>query len=368
MQPKALGWDIGGAHVKVALVEDQKITLVEQLSCPLWKGLDELSECIQAVKNICDVDNCQHAVTMTGELVDYFSDREQGVAAIVNEMSDKLRPSKVKFYAGQHNFINAQQAIADFQKIASVNWLASANYTAGKVSDALFIDIGSTTTDIIPIHEHKVSCAGFTDEERLMAKELVYCGVIRTPIFAICKSALIKHKQVPVINEYFSNTADVYRLTNELTEYSDLSDALDGRPKDIRCSAIRLARMFANDAQQSEVDIWCNVAKQVRAAQVQMIKDAARHQCLKNNISLATPIIGAGIGRFLLKDIAQQLGREYIDFEELLDFTTSSDGFGAGDCAPAAAVAYLASFPAASPESSQMSLQEYSKTSEGRCS
>jgi probable H4MPT-linked C1 transfer pathway protein len=345
--PKILGWDIGGAHVKVALASGQTVSQIQQLSCPLWKGLDELSNCIHTVSDLFDINECEHAVTMTGELVDHFPDRKQGVLGIVNEMSNILQTSKVKYYAGKEGFIDTQQALANYQKVASANWLASAHYTADKVANALFIDIGSTTTDIVAIHEHQAVYSGFTDEERLVAKELVYCGVVRTPIFAICKSALIKSIQVPIINEYFSNTADVYRLTEELAEHADLSDTLDGRDKDIMASAVRLARMFANDAKQDELSVWRDVAKQIRNLQIQMIKDACRHQFMKKNVDLKTPIVGAGVGRFLIKDIAQQLGRDYIDFETLFDVKTSSDGpsdgYSVGDCAPAAAIACLAS-------------------------
>lgn len=351
MPPKTLGWDIGGAHVKVALASGQTVSHVQQLSCPLWKGLGELSNCIQTVSNIFDISECDHAVTMTGELVDHFSDRKQGVLGIVNEMSNKLQTSKVKYYAGKEGFIDTQQALAHYQKVASANWLASAHYTADKLSNALFVDIGSTTTDIVAIHEHQAVYSGFTDQERLVSKELVYCGVVRTPIFAICKSTLINNIQIPIINEYFSNMADVYRLTEDLAKHADLSDTLDGRDKDMAGSAVRLARMFANDAKQDELSVWREVAKQIRNVQIQMIKDACRHQCMKKNVNLKTPIVGAGVGRFLIKEIAKQLGREYIDFETLFDLGVSkdessvglSDGYSVGDCAPAAAVACLAS-------------------------
>ena len=301
MPPEVLGWDIGGAHVKVALANDQTISRIEQLSCPLWKGLDELRKCIQIVEDIFDTKKCEHVVTMTGELVDHFTDRKHGVISIVNEMTNKLQPSRVRYYAGDDGFVDTQQALNDFHKIASANWLASAHYAANKIYNALFIDVGSTTTDIVVIRENQVDYSGYTDAERLVAKELLYCGVVRTPIFAICKSALIKNLQIPVINEYFANTADVYRITEELAEHADLGQTLDGNHKDVSCSAIRLARMFANDAKQDELGVWKNVAKQIRGAQLQLIKDTARYQCLKNNITLETPIIGAGVGRFLIK-------------------------------------------------------------------
>lgn len=342
MLPNIIGWDIGGAHVKVAITNNRIISNVQQLACPLWKGINELSSCIELVKKSVDFQNYAHVITMTGELVDCFGDREQGVASIVTEMSNQLSPSKVQYYAGSKGFINSEQAITEHNKIASANWLASAHYVASKIENAVFIDIGSTTTDIIEVRDHKVSYSGYTDEQRLIARELVYCGVVRTPIFAICKSAQVKGQQIPVINENFANTADVYRLSDELPAHADLSDTLDGRAKDVVSSAARVARMFANDFQQDEIGVWQEVAMQIRALQVQMIKDACRHQFMKKNVPLSTPVIGAGVGRFLVRDLAQQLGREYIDFEKLFESDLLNSEFGVGDCAPAASVACLA--------------------------
>lgn len=359
MQPNIIGWDIGGAHVKIAIANNQTISQVQQLPCPLWKGIDQLSACISSVeqsvsksvvttadKNI-NFNQYEHAITMTGELVDHFVDRKQGVLAIIEEMSDKLHASndnsKVQYYAGTDGFVNTQQAIASYKNIASANWLASVNYAASKISNALFIDIGSTTTDIVEVRDNKATFTGYTDEQRLIEKELVYCGVVRTPVFAIHKSAQVKGQQIPVINEYFSNMADVYRLTDELPAHADLSDTLDGCDKDMSSSAIRLARMFANDAKQDELEVWREVAKQIRNSQVQMIKDACRHQFMKKNVPLTTPIIGAGVGRFLVKDLASQLGRDYVDFDDLFETISLTQGFGVGDCAPAASVACLAS-------------------------
>jgi probable H4MPT-linked C1 transfer pathway protein len=356
MQPKIVGWDIGGAHIKIAIIDevsDGKLVIqVYQFDCPLWKGIDELTACINEVKNIINIDYYTHAITMTGELVDHFSNREQGVVAIISEMSKQLGISNVQFYAGNDRYLESTLAEVQHSKIASANWLASAHYTASKIKHAYFIDIGSTTTDIVEVRDNKVMNTGYSDEQRLIAKELVYCGVVRTPVFALCNSAQVNDKTIPVINEYFANAADVYRLTEELADYADLSDALDGRSKDKVGSAIRIARMFANDYQNEDLDIWEKVARQIRSNQVQLIKDACRHQFMNKSVPLATPIVGAGIGRFLIKDLAQQLGREYIDFEELFDQSptdpdtinsgaTHSD-FRIGDCAPAVAVASLA--------------------------
>ncbi|MFK7816202.1 MAG: hydantoinase/oxoprolinase family protein [Gammaproteobacteria bacterium] len=341
MQPKVVGWDIGGAHVKIAIRHGKYINQVYQLDCPLWKGIDELSSCIKEVKNIIDVTDYSHAVTMTGELVDHFENREQGVCAIISEISKNLGATNIKYFAGNDGFVDSEKAVNEHNNIASANWLASAYYTAMKIESAYFIDIGSTTTDIVEVRDQKVLNFGFTDEQRLIAKELVYCGVVRTPIFAVCNSIQVRGQNVPIINEYFANTADVYRLTGELPVYADLNNALDGRNKDKVGSARRVARMFANDFQEDDLDIWENVAINIRTHQVQMIKDACRHQFMKKNVPLSTPIVGAGVGRFLIKDLAHQLGREYIDFDELFDQSVINSDFEIGDCAPAAAVSCL---------------------------
>ena len=58
--------------------------------------------------------------------------------------------------------------------------------------DALLIDVGSTTADVVPIVAGRVAATGRNDLERLQAGELVYTGVLRTNLAAIaraCRSA-----------------------------------------------------------------------------------------------------------------------------------------------------------------------------------
>ena len=337
-----VGWDIGGAHVKVANVKRESISDVYQFACPLWRGVNELSACIEKIKKWIDCSQSLHAVTMTGELVDHFKNREQGVRSIIDEMTNKFPESRVKYFAGDLGFIDSSYAVAEYEKVASANWLASAQHVANKMPHAFFIDIGSTTTDIISICDNQVIYDGYSDAQRLVARELVYCGVVRTPIFALCNSAMVKGQNIPIINEYFSDAADVYRITEELPDYADLNETLDGRAKDFMSSARRLARMFAYDAKPDEHEIWRAVAIQVRTKQIQMIKDACRYQLMKKAISLSTPIVGAGVGRFLIKSLATELGRKYVDFETLFKINSNSTSFKISDCAPAAAVAYLA--------------------------
>ena len=72
--------------------------------------------------------------------------------------------------------------------IASANWHACAALIAGKHTSALFVDLGSTTTDIVPIVDGKVAARGYTDAQRLAAGELIYTGLVRGFVMADCRS------------------------------------------------------------------------------------------------------------------------------------------------------------------------------------
>ena len=60
--------------------------------------------------------------------------------------------------------------------VAAANWAATARAVAMHHPDALLVDIGTTTTDLVPIVGGEVVAVGHTDPERLMSAELLYTG------------------------------------------------------------------------------------------------------------------------------------------------------------------------------------------------
>jgi len=72
------GYDVGGAHLKVALAEDGRTIAVTQIACPLWRGLDRLDAALAEAAPLTARAN-RHAATMTGELCELFPDRRSGV-------------------------------------------------------------------------------------------------------------------------------------------------------------------------------------------------------------------------------------------------------------------------------------------------
>ena len=86
-----IGWDIGGAHVKAARREGGRIVDAAQWPCPLWQGMDRLDAALAlAAARWPDLAGQHQAVTMTGEMVDLFEHREQGVASIAARLAEAL--------------------------------------------------------------------------------------------------------------------------------------------------------------------------------------------------------------------------------------------------------------------------------------
>src|SRR5690349_10857857 len=97
MRETIVGWDIGGAHLKVAAVDGGRLVAARQVACALWQGLDELRRAAaEALARLPEAD--RHAVTMTGELVDLFPDRASGVAAILAALGELVPAARVAVY------------------------------------------------------------------------------------------------------------------------------------------------------------------------------------------------------------------------------------------------------------------------------
>jgi probable H4MPT-linked C1 transfer pathway protein len=343
MQVNNIGWDIGGAHVKAAVIREGKIVAVYQQPCPLWKGLDQLQQAVNAITQELAGFNCRHAITMTGELVDLFDNRDHGVQQIIKTMVELLPGAELLIFAGTTGFLKFSQIEqSHYPMIASANWLSSASFVAQKVGNGLFVDCGSTTTDILLLKDGKVLTEAYTDYQRLLSKELIYTGIVRTAVMAVTQTALDQGKKIGLMAEYFATMADVYRVTGELNEAHDQTDTADGAEKTALASGQRLARMIGCDFDAEELPRWQQFAKNLRTQQLQQLQRGCATRLTEPSLPRNSPLIGAGVGRFLVKQIALNLGRPYLDFSDLIPTAPTVSTMTSADCAPAAAIAYLA--------------------------
>ncbi len=329
---------MGGAHVKAARVEGGRVTGVVQLACPLWLGLEQLPGVFAEVQARLGP-AAMHAATMTGELADAFTSRTEGVARLAGILANATAPARLRLYGGRAGFLDVADAAAHADSVASANWHATAALAGRCVPDALLVDMGSTTTDLIPVAAGRPAGAGYTDAERMACGELVYTGLVRTPVMALCQRAPFAGAWTPLANELFATAADVYRLIGELPEGADQMATADGREKTVAASEARLARMVGRDAGDAPPEAWRALAAWLAEAQLRQLMDAASLVLSRARWPDRAPVLGAGIGRHVIERLAGRFGRPYQDFAALPPLASVA---GAADCAPAVAVALLA--------------------------
>lgn len=344
-----VGWDIGGAHLKAArLAPNGRLERVDQLPCPLWRGLEHLDAAIGEVLDALPAEPVLHAVTMTGELADLFPDRSSGVASIAGHfdriIATRRRGDAVRYWAGVLNMVSPAAVVVASEAIASANWLATASCCAKLYGDGLLVDIGSTTTDIVPFAAQTPCPRGRTDAARLESGELVYLGVVRTPLMALADRVPVAGRWRRCMNEHFATMADVMRLCGELDEATDHYPAADSGAKTRLGSTRRLLRMVAEDTTSAGASLADELARWYRARLIDTLAVAAGEVLAHASLPSAAPLVAAGIGAGLVRDLAQQLRRPLLSCTDALagSDTAPEMAVRAAHCAPAVAVARLA--------------------------
>ena len=333
-----IGWDIGGAHLKVVRVApDNTVVDAVQFPCPLWRGIDELREAYDRVPQVVG-EKTYHAVTMTGEMADCFTNRNEGVKQIIQAMKPWLKKS-FWVYAGAKGFLEPNAASCCSTEVASANWHATAACLSARIDQGILLDIGTTTTDIIPFCDGKVIDCGVADSERLAYGSLVYTGAVRTPVMAMVDTVQVGDTHLVTVAEHFAVAADVYCLLGYLSATDVLYPSCDNEDISPAASARRLARMFGYDY-DGNLDFWRQVAQQIALKQVQKIVSA--YKKVQKAVGFNGPIrlLGAGSGHFIARRVADCLADKmvsrYDDVATLLGLPKTSV-----NCASAAGVAYL---------------------------
>jgi len=293
---KFLGLDIGGANLKAA-ISDGTARLIP---FALWKQPQQLGDQLRRL-----IDSMpQHdmlAVTMTGELCDCFESKRHGVSAILDAVESAAGNAEVRVWRNDGRFVDMQMARQTPLQVAAANWLALATY-AGRFAPegaALVIDIGSTTTDIVPLVDGKPIPKGRTDPKRLRDCELVYAGARRTPLCALLWNSVY---MMPAAAELFATTLDVCLILDLIPENADDCDTADGRPATKACAHARIARMICADMETSTADERRFLADEAFRRLISMIMLKLTIVMQRNS---ATPhtIVTSGSGSFLIPAI-----------------------------------------------------------------
>ena len=340
-QGAVIGWDLGGAHVKLARsTAAGRLTHIAQHSCPLWKGIHQLDTVMTELSAAFDLRHHRHALTMTGELADIFPNRRQGVHELLQHFLLHVDDTSVRVYSMSKGLRTVEYAGTNTADVASANWHATATLVARQCPDALLLDVGSTTTDIISVRRGKVDARGRTDGERLRSGELLYSGVVRTPLIAVAEHIPFDGDWQTAAAELFATIGDVYILTGQLRPKHYQAPTADGAGVTPKECARRLARMLGRDVTDEALATWQQLAQYFAGVHADMIRRAVERALSRRPRTSTMPIVGAGCGRFLARAIARQLRRPYHDVAAFLRPPARLKEMAA-ICAPAVAVARL---------------------------
>jgi probable H4MPT-linked C1 transfer pathway protein len=298
-----LAVDVGGANTKAAWFDGATLRTVSR-PFEVWRDRDALSTVLREVAaGPADA----VAITMTAELSDAFRTKREGVTFVLDAAQHALggRPLSVLTTAGE--LVSAEAARARPLDVAAANWVATALAVAGAHPDALLIDVGSTTADIVPIAAGRVAATGHNDLERLLAGELVYTGVLRTNLAAIASRVPVRGGWCPVSSEYFAISADVHLVLGHLTPEEYDCRTPDGRPATVPFARERIARLVCADVEQLGEDEVDAIAAFAHGEQLRQLEDAARRVQLP--LPADAPVVAVGSGAFLGREVAARLGR-----------------------------------------------------------
>ncbi len=253
-----IGWDIGGANIKATRVsfntKNSSLNEIESLSrfFPMWDKNRDPLEIIKEINSQLG-ECCCFAVTMTAELADRFKTKKEGINFIVNLFEDNFTDKSI-YYFDYHGRPSQLIDINDLEKLAAANWAVSSLFAAQFLDDFLLLDIGSTTTDIIPVINGELNAAAFTDTGRLHSGELIYLGFLRSNLASFIKKMPFEGKMIEVMNEYFANTADLHLLEGLIEENEYTIPAPDNGDKNLQSAAARIARLISQDLNSADIE------------------------------------------------------------------------------------------------------------------
>ncbi len=316
---KIAGFDIGGANTDVALVdfdESGNIIGVETnfIYLPMWIKNDELKEALKNLigSNMDEVDAV--GVSMTAELVDAYRTKKEGVMDIAKKSVDSFNVPVG--FVGLDGIMDISGVFEEPMKVAAANWIATAPMASKIHSDCILMDIGSTTTDIIPIKNGKECAMGRSDLERLKTGELVYSGTLRTNVAALVEKVPIDGTVMRIASELFAVTADIQIILGNISNEEYTCDTMDGAGKSIDDCMRRISRVICGDMDALKPDEIKAIAEYIYSEQVKRISEALLEVSKRNHLS---KVVITGLGMDILGVKACELADlEYTGMDKIL--------------------------------------------------
>lgn len=340
-----LGLDIGGANTKAAIMilrDDQVAKFESELEYfPFWKRnsgqfISLLSGLYRRLSGSKKLDGI--GVTMTAELSDAYRTKREGVNQILDCVTKVFDETRVMVLDVDAKLRSIAAAKAEPLMVASANWAATGWMVAQHVPNCIVVDVGSTTTSIIPVVNAEVVAFGKTDLDKLGNGELVYTGSLRTNVAATVQVVLLRGRNVRVASELFAQSGDVHVVLGNIKTEDYTTETPDGKEKTRSAAAARLARVVCADVEMLTEQEISQIAKYVYDRQVVQIAYGLKQVCdrFSHDAKKELAAVVTGLGKdFLGRKAAEKAGlTKIVDLDSLLPK-------GATLASPAAAVALM---------------------------
>jgi probable H4MPT-linked C1 transfer pathway protein len=307
--------DVGGANIKVAHSGGQAFVIPFEV----WKRPDELARAIAGAAAVLPCSDLA-LVTMTAELCDCYPTKAVGVGSVLDAAIAGLGGCEILVWSIDGEFHSVADVRRNPQIAAAANWLALASLAARLLPETrgILIDIGTTTTDLIPLDSGKVAARGRSDTERLQTGELVYAGVRRTPICALATALPVRGIPTGLAAEMFASTLDVYLVLGDIESEPANHSTADGRPATADAARDRLARMVGADRDGFSALDAISFAQAAEECLIARLCQAAERACAAT-IGRSAGAVICGSGSFLARRVADRLvglGGPIIDLKE----------------------------------------------------
>jgi hypothetical protein len=337
--PDVFGWDIGGVHLKAARLS-LEAGRPAAASCrvrrfEIWREPGRLPEALRELRRGLGDGSAIHGVTMTAELADCFAGKPEGVRAVLAAARQALGAEEVRAWSVAGRFLTLPEAGERPLDVAAANWLATAEVAARLVEEGLLVDVGSTTSDLVPLVRGRPAPAALDDTGRLSAGELVYAGALRTPPAALAAEVPLRGGWCRLSPEPFAFTSDVYLALGRIAPEQVTLPTADGRAATREAALVRLARLMCADLEALGEVAVVGAARFLESAQVGALERAARQALSRQAPQRPAPLLVAtGVGRFLASRLAARLEWGCRDLSDLIPLADPQ-------AAPAVCVAVL---------------------------
>lgn len=330
-----LGWDIGGVNTKAARLQGSPNgSGLRTMSLPyeVRREPQALGPTLLSVARQLGAEPTDsHAITMTAELSQAFRTKREGVGFVLDALEAAFPSDRLHVYTVDGRFVSPRDARIEPKAVAASNWAATANWVAQWAPTCVLIDIGTTSTDLIPIVNGKTAAEGHTDPERLLSGELVYTGALRTPAEAIARRVPLWGGEATLSAEGFALIGDAHLWLGRLSRADYTCPTPDGRPVTREFAGERLARTVCADRDMLDDSAIDAIAAALAGAQVRTLAEALGS--LRRRKPEITTAVVTGLGDFIAAEAARAAGLAVLPLADKMG--------DAARIAPAAAVAWL---------------------------